>query len=595
MRFKVFIFLLLLLPCLPTRSQDAGHISLLSKQIASATNDAERILRLAELAEYYAAFNRHAQSDSALQIALRTAEAAHDRALIIRTLVDNNIANLSVLSNAAVFDQAIATIERGVSYAQAEQNRGLEALGYIRLAGIYRKRRRYEEALQQTTMASTALSDTRTKDSLHVELFCEIGRIYSAKSRPVDAVRNYNAAYDLAYRLKLPAYQSHVYHLIADLYWALKRTENAREYLLESLNLNRKSQDKSGLYADYYQLARLTDEKSYIDSAILLANELKSPLKNFKARMLMYFWYMVKGADSEKSLAYLNKNQDIVDYFNNTDPMELCWQRGNIYKFGGKYSSALDCFSAAEKSMVATKNPARILEVYKTLGDAYLRTGDISNGNRYYLMTYRVADSLSDFPILKTAASVLDTMYAARGDFANAYRFNKKADSVAALLAERDERDKLVLLEIDREKNKTEIDRAEFTHELERKHGLQITAIVIVITLLFMGMLFMGLFEIPKRAYRMIGYFVFIALFEFIILLMEHPLVELTGGEPIRLWLIKIAIIAILVQIHHFLEHHVVNFLESKKLMQLRDRFSRKKKSVAAVPEIVTESADSKK
>lgn len=47
-----------------------------------------------------------------------------------------------------------------------------------------------------------------------------------------------------------------------------------------------------------------------------------------------------------------------------------------------------------------------------------------------------------------------------------------------------------------------------------------------------------------------------------------------THGEPLKIWIAKIFIIALLLPLHHFLEHKVVHFLESQKLLKMRQRFS---------------------
>jgi hypothetical protein len=44
-------------------------------------------------------------------------------------------------------------------------------------------------------------------------------------------------------------------------------------------------------------------------------------------------------------------------------------------------------------------------------------------------------------------------------------------------------------------------------------------------------------------------------------------------GEPLKIWLAKIALIALLVPIQHYLEHGVVRFLASQRLLRMRQRY----------------------
>jgi hypothetical protein len=76
---------------------------------------------------------------------------------------------------------------------------------------------------------------------------------------------------------------------------------------------------------------------------------------------------------------------------------------------------------------------------------------------------------------------------------------------------------------------------------------------------------------------KMLSFFAFICLFEFIVLLIDSYLHKITHGEPLKIWLIKIFLIALLVPIQHFLEHGMVHFLASQRLLRMRQRLSLKR------------------
>jgi len=569
---RTALILLLIVAFLPVSAQYAAQLSLLEKKVASAENDAERIVALADLAQLYATFNLSDKSDSVLQQALRIADLANDKSVITRMLVDNSIGSFNNFSDQSVYDKVISIVEKGIQYAREMHDSGLEVLGYIRLADIYRKSGHFDIALQNTSKATTALADN-VADSINIELFCEMGKIYADQSDPVTAVRNYNKAFDIAYRSKNIPYQSKLYHLYSEIYRSF-HTDKAKDYLLKSVELNKEYDNREGLYKDYFDLARLTDERGYIDMALKLAAEINSPLKIFKAKMLLYYWYMVIGRNSEQTFQYLNSNPDLSFYFNNINRSALCWERGTIYKYGGIYNSALDCFHASESDLLATRNSGRILDVNATLAGTYFQSGDTINATKYFENTYRIADSLNQPVYIDTAARNLSALYAMKNNYARAYYYRVKSDSLEAMFRENDARDQLVLLEIDRETKKGETDRQEAAHERTRQYNLQITAIRIVVTLFFFFILFLGMFEVSKAVIRTLGYFAFISLFEFILLLLDHPVMKLTKGEPLRLWFVKIALIALLVPFQHYLEKGLVKFLQSRKLLEVRKRFS---------------------
>ena len=449
---------LLICLCLIARlqggAQDSMHLVQLFEKINHSSSDAERINNLGELAEYYSVFNLQDKSDSVLEKAIEIADMANDKSLIIRVLVDKNMANLSNLADNAIFDKAIGVIEKGVQYAQDLHDGDLEAIGYIRLADIFRKKQRYDDALQYTTKAITALADVQTDDTINIELFSVIGKIYADKAEPVTAVRNYNRAFDLAYSIRNIPYQSKVYHLYAELYRSFGHKEEAKKYLTQSLQLNKDSKNTEGLYTDYIDLAKLTDQRNYIDLAIKTAQEIHSDIGLFKAKLLLYYWYMVDLKDAEQTFQFLNHNPDIVSYFNNMNRSELCWQRGYIYKYAGISNSALDCFHTSAADILASHNPVRILDVYKTLGETYLQNHDTANAIIYFKQAYSAADSFSQVKYLKTASESLAALYAVKRDYQHAYFYRLKSDSIQQVLVANEARDKLALLEIDRETKK---------------------------------------------------------------------------------------------------------------------------------------------
>jgi hypothetical protein len=135
-------------------------------------------------------------------------------------------------------------------------------------------------------------------------------------------------------------------------------------------------------------------------------------------------------------------------------------------------------------------------------------------------------------------------------------------------------KDKVVLLQVDRENKKRESDLLELAEKQERKHNLQIMAITVMVTGFFGFMLFLGMFAVSKTTIKMLGYFAFISLFEFIIVLLDHPINALSHGEPLKIWAMKICLIALLVPLQHFLEHRLIHFLQSRKLLEARQNFS---------------------
>lgn len=81
-----------------------------------------------------------------------------------------------------------------------------------------------------------------------------------------------------------------------------------------------------------------------------------------------------------------------------------------------------------------------------------------------------------------------------------------------------------------------------------------------------------GAFSVSKATIRILGFFAFIFLFEFIILLADNQIHDWTHGEPWKVLAIKIVLIAILLPLHHWLEEKVIHYLSTKEVLKIRKK-----------------------
>ena len=556
-------------------AQDAAYLTKLSDKISRAPNETEHIAALVELSDYYAVFNSGAKADSILQKALIIAEVSNDRNLFVKLLIDNTVSNLNSRSNKKTLDRCLNIIQKGLRYAQEMHNSQFEALAYIRMAAIYRRQYSYDAALQSATKAITALAQVKDADSIRIELFCELGDIYFAGSEGVAAYKNYNTASEIAYRTKNIRYQSMLDHRFAELYKSLNKNETAKEYLFESLHRNMANHNTEGEFMDYIDLGRISNDREYLEKAASLAEKLNSPRSRMQVKRLMFYWYMVEGKNIVQTFKFLAANPEVVQYFTNGDLRGFTWEKGNIYKYAGNYDSALSCFREVEQHILAANSPGVDLDTY-TIADTYFQNGESVKAMEYYKKTYDKAEKLNQQELLNSVSLRLAKLSADKGNYELAYFYSGRADSIESILQGKSSKEDIALLEIDREKKKGDIDRLEIEHEISRKNNLQIMAITILITLFFAFMLFVGMFEVSKTTIKTMGYFAFISLFEFIVLLLDHPIISITQGQPLKLWLIKIGLIAMLVPVQHYMEKSLISFLQSRQLLEARRKFSLK-------------------
>ena len=92
------------------------------------------------------------------------------------------------------------------------------------------------------------------------------------------------------------------------------------------------------------------------------------------------------------------------------------------------------------------------------------------------------------------------------------------------------------------------------------------------------------MFKVSAGTIKMIGFFAFLMFFEFIFLIFKKNIYSITEGEPWKDLLFMIGLAAILLPLHHWLEHKVIHYLTSHNRLtaagsQLRTKFFNRKKN----------------
>ena len=175
---------------------------------------------------------------------------------------------------------------------------------------------------------------------------------------------------------------------------------------------------------------------------------------------------------------------------------------------------------------------------------------------------------------LPSIADSLSKLYLNEANYKLAYYYDKVVDSCKVIIREHRAKDEIVMLQVEMENKKRENDLLEIEKQKNRKYNLQILAISICLATFFSCMMFLGMLKVSKSLIKMTGYFGFISLFEFIVLIIDPFIIRLTNAEPLKIWGIKIFLIAMLVPFQHFLEHGLITFLSGRKLLEVRQRFS---------------------
>lgn len=577
MKRLVTILLIILLTqnfCVAQFRKQIDSLTDLSNKI---TSDAEKVAVLDKLADLYYTFKLNKQGDSVLKQQLLIADLSNNNVLILKALFSDAISNISDAASAESFDKIVTFIQKGINYAKSKNQYDYIALGYSRMANILRKKGQNDKSLYEATQALQFLPNI-SSDSIKTIIYIELGNSYVARGEAVSAVRNYNHAFDIAVKIKSITLQSNIYHCFSEMYFVfLKNKDVAKEFVIKSLQLNKEHNYVEGLIKDYFALYRITDEKSYLEKAISMSETFHVYKYVLQSKILMFYYYMIVDKNTDKALSYLEGEPDVKESYKNLGPGNYYQTVGHIYYYGNKFDSAKVYYKLAELDFEKNFDEKRSRALLKQIAGTYNKLNDLSNATTYYLKALTLSQKANDAKSVAEVSQNLSDLYEQQGEYKQAISFSRQAkrfnDSLGELSKARD----IALLDVDRENRKHAEELRQEEQKLNYKRNIQYMAITISIGVVFIIMLIIGMFPVSKLTIKILGYIFFISLFEFIVLLIDTFLHKITHGEPLKIWLIKIVLIAMLVPLQHSLEHRLIKFLESRKLLKARTNFSIKK------------------
>ncbi|MGN6530223.1 MAG: tetratricopeptide repeat protein [Ginsengibacter sp.] len=572
--FTLLIFFVLSQRCFAQFSKQIDSLCMVCNR---NTSDSQKVITLGVLANYYNIFYLNNKADSVLEKQLLIAELSNNSNLILAALFGDAIENISSASTSESFDKTISFIQKGIDYAQANKEYNYLALGYDRMSDVLRRRGQYENALSNSLLALSVLENV-TSDSVKAETYISLGDIYHAKGEEISACTNYNNAFDIAMKINSVPLQSRIYHCVAEMYKNLENQDLAKEELNKSLALNKKYHNVEGMVFDYFDLSRLTDEKYYIDEAVRIADSLQLYKYLINAKRLRFAYTYVVEKDRAKALHYLQNESELKESFLNSGIEKYYQALGNIYLYSNDPDSDLYYYQLALPAFEKKFDEQTKLSIYSQIATSYALKNNYIMAIEYYLKALKISEQTKDRNSILTFSDSLSGLYEQQNDFKNAFIYTKKADSNRELLRKFSKEKDIALMMVDRENRKHEQELLLQKKKENIHKNIQFMAITVVLVIVFFLMLFIGSFQVSKTTVKIMGYFFFISLFEFIVLLIDQFFIKDTvNHQPLKIWLIKIGLIGLLAPCQHFLERNLIALLASKKLIEVRSGIALKR------------------
>ncbi len=581
MRLFSLLSLLLFLH-LSASAQVASAIDSIKAALASAKTVQEKVYLTDNLARTYMNVSLE-ESEKYGQQLISLAEESRDRDLMVFAYQMNGVRCSYLAAQKSYTDRAIGYFNKAISIAR--DNRMDTAIGalLLRLASIHLAIPDKEKALNYANEAFSLIS-TLAHDSLRMESHNTYGQVYLARKEKIMALRHFLNALRIADAYKARGEEGKsrkaewlrkCYLNLSGFYNNIEAYDKAIDYstmALATLDQIRQRNVPYQRVIDINNIGNLYAAKKsselamdYYRRSIALADSLQFTNLKVPGYTSLLNQYL-RNDQPEQALAYMrsSEGQNLTRFLQEFGLSNVIDQAyAVIYTGTGRLDSAGIYFERARPYFENTTSLGNRINFYAQMAAFFKKKGDNKNAIEYYQRVKDLSESIGELEAMRMAAKELDTVYRRDGNYEQAMLYNglyyTYRDSIETLSKEKE----LAQVEAADEQQRMARLEQERLEAKRKRYNIQYLAITIGIAGLFVLMVMMGMFKVSAATIRLVGFFAFLMFFEFIFLIFKKNIAGITGGEPWKDLLFMIALAALLLPLHHWLEHKVIHYLTS--------------------------------
>ncbi|MBN8687615.1 MAG: tetratricopeptide repeat protein [Chitinophagales bacterium] len=554
-------------------AQEAAAVDSLRAAMGKAVTLEQKFPLMEELSRVLMNVNPKQADETGTQL-ITLAEESRDRKYMFKAYLSNGTRCSYMASQKVYSDKALSFYNKALELAR--QNRLTEETGIAQqhLAMFYLLIPDKEKAFSYITQASS-LTATLSNDSLRAESFNIFGQVYQAKNENILALRSYLNGLRLAEELKNSPLIRNCYLYLSDFYADIEDYDKAIDYTTLAYKILESIKEKNVPYQKVIytnNLGNLFAKKknydiaiSYFERSIRMADSLKFSTLKIPGYVSLLNQYL-RMDEPQKALNYLNSKEgnELKKYLTNFGMSAVIDQAyGVVYTGLGRFDSAGILLEKARPMFENGGNEYNKVGFIAQLATYYNKSGNYKMAISHYLQVKDISERNGWLENVEKAAKYLDTLYSKTGNLQESGKYNalyyQYKDSIKTLKRENEMRKE----EADDEQQRLMRAQKEAEEIKKRRNNIQYLAIVIGIISLFVSMVILGMFKVSAGVIRAVGFFVFLMFFEFIFLIFKKNIYSITQGEPWKDLAFMIALAAILVPLHHWLEHKVLHYLTS--------------------------------
>ena len=444
---------------------------------------------------------------------------------------------------------------------------------YMALARASRIRSDNQKALEYNNLA-LSLAVNFGNDSITSICYSGLSNTWMGMNNKLSAFQNRLSAREFAEKSKSPSRIISATIDLANFFASIGENEKSKDLFYKVITLA--SEHKAWEYvmiaqrslADIYTTnGQKALGMSFYSKALKVADSVGRPgyKINIYFDLLNYF---LNYETAENALKYFNSEPGIMRFLlASGEAFNVDKIKGFYFNEKKQYDSADYYFSRVLKSTEGSINKSGNFNFYKYLANMYGQRSMDGQKLFYLQRCLAISDATGNIEMKKDVSLALDTFYLKTGNYKEAFAFYNKYNVYNDSLRKLSEQKDLLSIEIENE-NKRKLKQEEIAlAEKEKRNNIQYLGISAAIATSFILLVLSGAFKISIPVIKALGFFAFIFLFEFIILLADNRIHEWTHGEPWKVMGFKIILVAILFPFHHWLEHKVIHYLLTRDML----------------------------
>jgi hypothetical protein len=440
------------------------------------------------------------------------------------------------------------------SLANAQDSPGNATLQQQQFDRLYASARGYfvagkTDSLPPVNEQMLQLSEKLERDSDRVKTYISIGNYFHAKSDNAGSIEYLQKAATLA-EASWPGQLTNAYNSIAVNYIELENYPLALRYLRKGRRGFAADQDGLGRTRNAYQVASVFAELHMPDSAafyIKLAEHLNRAGSGYE--------HDFSEAGILRCFALVNERQ-------------------------GKSAMANYYFKRAIRFADSSRQTSQLnnaLELYSRYLYQQRQYSDVKNYAQY---SFTVAKEIGKKLYVADAADILYKLYKMQGRTDSMLYFLETSHTCQNNLLAEQKTNQLQTLIVNQQLDDAEQAANAAQAEEQRHHNIEYAAIafgIIVLAMLFF--LLSRSIIVGPRVIELFGVIGLLIIFEFVNLVLHPFLAAATDDSPLLMLAVLVIIAAVIVPVHHKLEHWVKNKLVEKNKAIHRDAAKREQKN----------------